>query len=108
MLTGLGTQSFEDAIEAVFIIHAIFACQFPENAMEEWKPSSYMDHRTIAISNRYFSEMRFCPGVAPVPFHPSVDPKGILQGMTGDRLIHSQENHVDYYEWNSYGSGQQE
>lgn len=106
-LSGLRAKMFDEAIEAVFTIHAIFSRHFPEHSMEEWKPSSFMDHQTIMIANRYFSEKRFCPCATPVQFHPSVDPKGILANMVGDKLVHTQENHVDYYKQLSSNHQQQ-
>jgi hypothetical protein len=76
----------------------MFSRHLPDNALEEWKPTLYNDYPAIVIANRYFSERRLCPCVEAVPFHPSVDPKGVLGDMTGDKLVHTQENHVDYYE----------
>jgi hypothetical protein len=57
-----------------------------------------MDYPAIVVSNRYFTEKRLCPCTEPVPFMRTVDPKGILQKMTGDRLIHTKDNRVEYYQ----------
>ena len=98
MLSGLGAKAFDQIIDNIISVHAMFSRHFSENAMEDWTPSSYMDHTVISIANRYFTEKRLCPFTSPVPFHPTVDPRGTLQNMTGDKLVHTQENHVDYYE----------
>jgi hypothetical protein len=86
----------------------MFSRQFPEDALEEWTPALYNDHSAIMISNRYFSEKRLCPCMEAVPFHPSVDPKGILENMSSDKLMHTQENHVDYYQMFSSSMNRQQ
>ena len=79
-------------------IHKVYSRQFTSGALEEWNPTKFMDYPAIMISNRYFSERRLSPCAEVVDFPPSVDPKGILQKLTGDRLIHTKENEVHYYQ----------
>jgi len=97
-LTGLGIQSFQAAVDGIIAIHSIFSRQFPHGTLEPWQPSWFLDHHTITASNRYFSEKRLCPCLIPIPFPMNVDPKGILNTMMGEKLIHAEENEVKYYE----------
>jgi len=82
--------------------------QFPEDSLEEWKPNIFMDNPTLIMSNRYFTEKRLCPHGEAIPFRTDIDPKGILQKMTGVKLVHTQENHVDYYELLKESNGNQQ
>jgi len=106
-LSGLGGKSFNLAIEAVLAVQSMLCRQFPDDSLEEWRPNLFMDSPTLVISNRYFSERRRCPHGDSIPFHPDVDPKGILWKMIGEKLLHTQENHVDYYQHVNYPNANQ-
>src|SRR5215471_20556 len=97
-LTGLGVGAFEQAIDSAISIHALFSRHFPPDALEAWKPSFFQNHPAITAYKRYFSEKRNCPCVVPTPFTSEVDPKGILRSILDDKLVHSEENEVKYYE----------
>ena len=94
----MGAESFIPAIRAINVVHAVFSRHLPKGSLEEWRLTLFRDHPSIMITNRYFTEKRLCAGMASIRFHQDVDPKGILENMTGDKLIHTQENHVDYYQ----------
>jgi hypothetical protein len=97
-LTGLGIKAFQEAIDSIIIIHSLFSRHLPHGSLEQWMPTNYMDHLAINLANRYFSEKRHHPKAVPIPFPAYMDPKRILADMQGDKLIHCEENSVQYYE----------
>lgn len=101
-LTGLGTATFTNALDAAHEIHQQFDRQFEEGVLERWSCSS-ADNASpcIDISNRYLTPAKEAGGTDETPFHKGVDPKGILQSMAnGDGSIsymHTEDNQVRYF-----------
>jgi hypothetical protein len=102
-LTGLGEESFSQAIAAAQEIYSMFDQQFSDGALETW-PLSYLgDTQTLCLdtSNQYFMPSKDAPGKQNTPFHDGVDPHQILTNMmtgsTGQAFIHAEENQVQYY-----------
>lgn len=98
ILTGLGTATFNEAMESAMLIHAQFERAFKEGAVDKCQLPTYETYEAFGASNRYFSSRRLNGTATCVAFPPLVDPKGILAGLAGDDLVHSDENQVYYYE----------
>ncbi|KIM84094.1 hypothetical protein PILCRDRAFT_68465, partial [Piloderma croceum F 1598] len=100
-LTGLGTEKFEQSIDAIIHIHTIFSRTFKDGLLDPWLLSAFKDHNAIDISNRYFTSHRQSPNTVQLPFHKLVDPDRILEGMVDRDIVHSEENDVQYFELNT-------
>ncbi|KAF8879257.1 hypothetical protein BD779DRAFT_1407445, partial [Infundibulicybe gibba] len=97
-IMGLGSPTFEYAMNAVVDISRMFDRQFPEGKMELWIVSTTdREQSSIEVSNRYFTPKRDAPQMTRVPFPESVDPQGILESMTKAGYVHGEENEVGYY-----------
>jgi hypothetical protein len=98
ILTGLGTSTFNEAMESAMLIHTQFERAFKEGAVDKCQLPTYKTYEVFGASNCYFSLCRYNGTATGVAFPPLVDPKGILAGLAGDNLIHLDENQGYYYE----------
>jgi hypothetical protein len=101
-LTGLGSATFTNALDAAYEIHQQFNRQFEEGVLERWSCSSVNNTSPcIDISNRYLTPAKEAGGTEETPFHKGVDSKGILQNMAnGDgsiSYVHTEDNQVRYF-----------
>ncbi|KAF8896010.1 hypothetical protein BD779DRAFT_1466051 [Infundibulicybe gibba] len=97
-ITGLGSPTFELAMNVAVEISRMFDRQFPEGKMEPWGPSTTeMEQSCIELSNRYFTPKRDAPRMSHIPFSAAIDPEGILESIAKAGYIHGEENMVDYY-----------
>ncbi|KAF8884361.1 hypothetical protein BD779DRAFT_1472127 [Infundibulicybe gibba] len=96
-ITGLGSPTFEAAVEATSSMFAKFQRQFPEGTLEVWQTPRYQSHSCLAISNRYLTPRRDAPNMEHIPFDPEVDPHGQLESVIKDGYVHGEENIVEYY-----------
>ena len=97
-LVGLGTETFQRAIDSIVFIHTMFSRLFKEGVLETWQPSAFGPALAIDTSNRYFSSGHQNAQALSIPFHEYVDPDGYLSGLAGGDLVHCDENQVRYYE----------
>jgi hypothetical protein len=97
-LTGLGADGFNLITHSATKLHAIFSRYIPEGLLEPWTPTILMQNQCINTSNRYFSNRRFMSTILPQQFSRYVDPKGYLQENTSDRLVHTIDNDVQYFQ----------
>ena len=110
-LTSHRCPAFTSALRGVKEIHNRFEWQFPEGTLEARTEDSLGDAymESIDLSNRYLTPASEAGGLNSVPFHPGVDPKGILQCMArGDgtrAYIHMEENQIQYYTAHRDGTG---
>jgi hypothetical protein len=96
-LTGLDTKTFETGVDNLRMLHVMLARQIPEGLMEQYNPSSYLQYPSIDLGTRYFTARRDDPLGAAIPFHPNVDPKGVLSSIATDTYFHGEDNQVLYY-----------
>ncbi|KAF8867494.1 hypothetical protein BD779DRAFT_1685747 [Infundibulicybe gibba] len=101
-LTGLGSPTFDAAVEATHQIFETFQRQFQEGALEVWQGDvwetpSHQSHPSLPTSNRYLTPRRDAPHMEHIPFESSVDPHGHLEAMLKDGYVHGEENIVEYY-----------
>ncbi|KAF8874343.1 hypothetical protein BD779DRAFT_1451004 [Infundibulicybe gibba] len=97
VITGLGSPTFEAAVEATFEIYEIFRREFPEGKLEEWAATRYQDYSALPFSNRYVTPLRDAPNMEHIPFEASVDPQGHLESMVAHGFVHGDDNIVEYY-----------
>ncbi|KAF8076944.1 hypothetical protein FPV67DRAFT_1406351, partial [Lyophyllum atratum] len=98
-ISGLGTATFDAALRSTAEIYGLFDRQFSVGALESFATanSNRSGEDTLDASNRYFTSARDASPDEIVPFGKDVDPKGILQAMTGDGLEHTEDNEVLYF-----------
>ena len=86
----------------------MFDRNVPEASLEPWTPTwttaSAVQGSEFEASNRYFTSKRDAPDMEPVPFSPSVDPRGILEDLKKGGFLHGEENKVYYYRVNENAS----
>jgi hypothetical protein len=98
-LVGYGTTTFNNAIISAQEIYGLFDRNLPEGSLEPWAlgTASMAQGTTFEASNRYFTSKRDAPDMEPVPISPLIDPRGILEGLKKEELLHGEENQVYYY-----------
>lgn len=99
-LSGLGSKSFDSAIENIQDIHHIFGRTFAAGCLEPWIPNDFEGSQTIDAANRYFTPRLQATQDQIIPFSRLVDPNSILTAAMGrdGTFTHTIDNEVDYYE----------
>ncbi|KAK7017939.1 hypothetical protein VNI00_018500 [Paramarasmius palmivorus] len=97
VIAGLGSPAFEEAAKGFARLNAFLRCHLREDEAPSLM-GQYQNYNTIEVSNRYFTSARFANGEAHIPFTHDVDPRGILEEIKGDKMVHVTENVVEYYE----------
>ncbi|KAF8234726.1 hypothetical protein L208DRAFT_1260445 [Tricholoma matsutake] len=80
-ITGLGTPTFANALDAAQEIYGHFNQQFMEGILETWSCSGDTEGPWIDVSNRYLTPIRDAQDVESIPFDKGINPYGILQDM---------------------------
>jgi len=104
MLSGLSSPKFNDAILSVRAIEDIFR-QVADRSMEVWVPSTFQEHSSIDVSNRYFTPRQHALQDRQISFSAVIDPDNILSEALGDEFVHTEDNEVEYYEARKEGKG---
>jgi hypothetical protein len=99
-LTGLGTPTFEAAINGILDVFSLFSGHVHRDKL---KPCTFLgrygDFTSIETSNRYFSSIKDSgPTEKHISFPSEIDPHGILSKFENSSYIHSGNNVVEYYE----------
>ncbi|KAF8867600.1 hypothetical protein BD779DRAFT_1464053, partial [Infundibulicybe gibba] len=97
VITGLGSPTFEAAVEVTFEVYEIFRREFPEGKLEEWAATQYQDYAALPFSNRYVMPSRDAPNMEHIPFEATVDPQGHLEAMIPHGFVRGDDNIVEYY-----------
>lgn len=97
MLSGLGSETFDNAIAGIYTFQSLLAAHVPAQTLTPWSPSFYQEHPSIDLSNRYFSRRKDTLEAA-IPFGDGVDPHGTLSGLMQDDLVHTSDNEVLFYQ----------
>ncbi|KAK7035549.1 hypothetical protein VNI00_011842 [Paramarasmius palmivorus] len=97
VLTGLNTPTFDKAIQGLMRIDDHLRSNIREEGTLDFL-GEQGSHTTLEVSNRYFTSKRVAKNEDHIPFSSVLDPKGILEEMRGESLIHTAENQVEYYE----------
>jgi len=96
-ITGLEAPSFKSALENILAIHNLFKKHLPPNKLDMWHPDQFQNYHSIATWNRYFTSKQHTSQES-VPFHHTVDPKGILASMAQGSYAHTSENEVKFFD----------
>lgn len=96
-VTGLGCSTFEDAMSTLKEIHLIAEREFKYGMLDKWSPGMYCGFSTLMFSNRYFCTIKDRDYHEEVAFSKDIDPIGILQCLTKNDLVHTEENEVQYF-----------
>src|SRR5687767_8285823 len=69
-LTGLGTDQFEDSINGLIQMYALFERQFTEGRVIPWQPTpcSLSAGRAVVLGNRYFTRRSEALQMKSLPF----------------------------------------
>ncbi|KAF8874592.1 hypothetical protein BD779DRAFT_1408722, partial [Infundibulicybe gibba] len=98
-ITGLGSPTFERALNGARQLFGLFDCHFAEGKLEPWGMGTHEDYTALEFGNRYFTLKKDAPGMVEVPFGPGVDSHGILKDMAKKGgYIHGEENVVVYFQ----------
>ena len=96
-ITGLGSPTFERAVESLTKVHAFYSRFVPEDKLQANSVIDlYKEFTSIELSNRYFSARKDAPNELHIPFTKELDPKGILTKAMGTQFICSEQNVVKY------------
>ncbi|KAK7023596.1 hypothetical protein VNI00_016635 [Paramarasmius palmivorus] len=105
VLTGLDTPTFNDARDGLARVEYYLRLN-----VRDYNPQYHVGIRgsqgKLHLSNRYFTSKRFAEEMEDIAFPTEIDPKGILNSIRGDSLVHTTENDVEYYE-RYYRNGEQ-
>ncbi|KAF8121665.1 hypothetical protein EV363DRAFT_1437232 [Boletus edulis] len=99
-LAGLGTSTFENAIETVRGAHTHLACNYSAGRVTPWKPEKFRGQDVLELSNRYLTSRHRQSTSPVVAFQRGVDPKNFLSCLASDQYDHLEENQVMYYKLN--------
>ncbi|KAF8221474.1 hypothetical protein L208DRAFT_1327778, partial [Tricholoma matsutake] len=99
-LTGLGTPTFEWAVDAAQEIYRLFDQSFEDGMLESWMTSTTQSTTGCSLnaSNRYVTSKKDAPQMVHIPFSPAIDPRGFLEQMLKGSYIHGDDNTVEYYQ----------
>ncbi|KAK7021065.1 hypothetical protein VNI00_017554 [Paramarasmius palmivorus] len=105
VLTGLDTPTFNEALDGLARVELNLRLN-----LRDYNPQYHVGNRgnqaKLHLSNRYFTSKRFAEEMEPIAFPTEIDPKGILNSIQNDSLVHTTENSVEYYE-RYYRNGEQ-
>ena len=97
-ITGLGSESFEKAVENLLEIQDSFERQIGEGHLQKLTINkSRGDHSCLSVSNWLYVTTKRNPLAEHVPFTKDEDPMGELERMATGNLIRSEDNIVRYY-----------
>ncbi|KAF8871877.1 hypothetical protein BD779DRAFT_1449286, partial [Infundibulicybe gibba] len=97
VITGLGSPTFEAAVDLTRDIYEVFQREFPEGKLEEWDIPRFQGNAALPFSNRYLTPTRDAPNMVHIPFDASIDPHGYLESMVKHGYVRGEENVVEYY-----------
>src|ERR1700742_1864814 len=96
-LTGLGTPTFGQAMDAVNQMYGMFDRYFPEDTLEAINTGD-VSNQTLDSSNRLLTSTRDAPDAVHRSFTMAVDDSGALEhAVANGDFIHTDDNHVLYY-----------
>ncbi|KAF8220026.1 hypothetical protein L208DRAFT_1336195, partial [Tricholoma matsutake] len=99
-LTGLGTPTFEWAVDAAQEIYRLFNQSFEDGMLESWMTSTTQSTtgHSLNTSNRYVTSKKDTPQMVHIPFSPTIDPHSFLEQMLKGSYVHGDNNTVEYYQ----------
>jgi hypothetical protein len=104
-LVGLGTPTFEKAIDVIGDIFGIFDRNIGNGTLLPFE----LTRKGLSIlhtSNRLLTPRKDAPNMRGTPFANGVDPRGILTAIVGEgEYVHGEDNEVRYFILHGDGQG---
>lgn len=95
-MTGLGTPSFQKAIDNIYKLFAIFARNIQQGKIQMWGPQEHEGAVALDLSNRIFTSRRDNPTGKAITMGAHIDPNGLLLNLAGHNMFYGEENVVEY------------
>lgn len=95
---GFDSKTFETSLQRIHEFHYLMGSSMAKDALKPWTPNAFEDQPELKFKTKYFSIKRDARNCTNVPFHPLVDPYGILKKQLADAVRHGIENEVIYKE----------
>ena len=95
-ITGLSTEVFDKAVLAYTMVYDKMSAQFPLESTLPWQATVYKGHPAMDFNAWYFTKRSNAPNETNLPFEAGVDPRGVLEKLRGQDLIHGPDNCVRY------------
>ncbi|KAK0435576.1 uncharacterized protein EV420DRAFT_1281668, partial [Desarmillaria tabescens] len=80
-ITGLGSRYFEEVMEEPKEVSLTVEREFKQEALEQWRPTTYHSFDTMESTNRYFRRIIEGESEEVMPILKEVDPNGALQQL---------------------------
>ncbi|KAK7037326.1 hypothetical protein VNI00_011317 [Paramarasmius palmivorus] len=97
LLAGFNTDTFTTALIGLDRIDDLLRLNIREDVPHKLNTQA-SGQQAIEISNRYFTSKRMAITEEQIEIPTYVDPKGILESIKGENLVHTTENQVEYYQ----------
>ena len=97
-LTGLGAQSFNDAVAAMLGLYQHMHTYLSGYNLRPWEPARISDHLTLMFGNRYLTPAKYAAGELSIDLGEYIDPFNVLRPRLTAGQAHLQENVVEYWE----------
>ncbi|KAJ7040999.1 hypothetical protein C8F04DRAFT_1253502 [Mycena alexandri] len=105
-LVGLGSPKFNDSVDRLSDLYALFARYFPPNSMSRWNANVDEGDTVLKASNRFFTAVEDDPTAEHIRFAKGVDPLNKLERFVSDSLVHTEANVVKYHKHNKTKEGE--
>ena len=100
-LTGLGSPTFDLALQAIRDVHGFFDRAFKAGRLQ---PSEALvldratGHTHLHASNRFLTPRKEAPDMEALALDDGVDPNNFLrQALNSGKFFHGEDNQVEYY-----------
>jgi hypothetical protein len=98
-LVGLGTSTFDDALDAIDEIYGIFSRALPEGSLGPVDSITRNGENALHASNRLLTPTKDALNMKVVDLANGVDPRGILKAIVDEgEYLYCDDNEVKYYE----------
>lgn len=98
-LVGLGTSTFNDALDAISEIYGLFSRALPEGSLEPGDSVTRGEIDTLHVSNRLLTPKKDTVNMKVLQPPKAVDPRGILKAIIDEgEYLYCDENDVVYFE----------
>ncbi|KAI5891525.1 uncharacterized protein SCHCODRAFT_02506106 [Schizophyllum commune H4-8] len=99
-IAGFDTDAFTDAVRDVESIRQLFERSVGGSVQKSDQIGTDLGP-ALCASMRYFSHRKDVEGKDIIPFSKDIDPYNHLQALTSDTFVHSRQNVVQYFEYDT-------
>lgn len=98
-MSGLGSAEFENTLHGVFALQSVIESVLDKSSVGQRKLDLENGFGALEASSRFFTKEEDVSDGERMEFSDEVDPHNLLLEVgTNDRLVHTQENVVQYFE----------